>query len=56
VKLAESFGCFGAYVDRSRDLAGVIEEAFASKKPAVIAIPIDYRDNDRLTEQLQIVV
>jgi len=56
VKLAESFGCAGYYVENSRDLAETLEKAFTGDKPAVIALPIDYRENDRLNEQLQIVV
>jgi acetolactate synthase-1/2/3 large subunit len=56
VKLAESFGCKGILVQRSRDLAPAIEEAFAAERPAIIAVPIDYRENDRLTEKLRIVV
>ncbi|MBI1319951.1 MAG: acetolactate synthase large subunit [Candidatus Hydrogenedens sp.] len=56
VKLAEAFGCAGFKVDNSRDLAATIEEAFSQNRPSLIAIPIDYRENERLTEQLQIVV
>ena len=56
VKLAESFGCKGILVKRSRDLAPAIEEAFSADKPAIIAVPIDYRENERLTEKLRIVV
>lgn len=56
VALAESFNCAGFKVERSRDLAGVLEQAFSCGKPALIAVPIDYRENDRLNEQLQIVV
>lgn len=55
VKLAESFGCAGFHVTDSVDLAATIEEAYQQKRPAVISVPIDYRENDRLTEQLQIV-
>jgi acetolactate synthase-1/2/3 large subunit len=55
VKLAESFGCAGYYVDRSANLAPTLEAAFNAGRPAVIAVPIDYRENDRLLEQLQIV-
>jgi len=56
VKLAESFGCAGYLVPNSKDLAATIEEAFGQNRPALIAVPIDYRENERLTEQLQIVV
>ena len=41
---------------RSKDLAPTLEEAFNQNRPAVVALPIDYRENERLQEQLQIVV
>ena len=56
VKLAESFGCYGVQVERSKDLRGALEEAFTCGKPAVVAVPIDYRENNRLREKLRIVV
>jgi len=56
VKLAESFGCAGYHVKNARDLAPTLEEAFSQSRPAIIAVPIDYRENERLQEQLQIVV
>jgi acetolactate synthase-1/2/3 large subunit len=56
VKLAESFDCAGFHVERSADLAPTIEKAFNAGRPALIAIPIDYRENERLTDQLRIVV
>lgn len=56
VQLAKAFGFHGMYVDKSRDLAGALQEAFSAGKPVLLALPIDYRENDRLTEQLQIIV
>ena len=56
LKLAESFNCAGYKVERSRDLAPTLEEAFNCGRPAIIAVSIDYRENDRLNEALQIVV
>ena len=56
VKLAESFHCAGFEVKGSAELAGVLEEAFNCGKPAIVAVPIDYRENDRLNEALQIVL
>ena len=52
VKLAESFGAYGARAENARDLKPVLEEAFAADRPAVVAIPIDYRENALLTERL----
>jgi acetolactate synthase-1/2/3 large subunit len=52
VKLAESFGWAGFRVDRSRDLRGALEKAFAANRPALVAIPIDYRENALLSQRL----
>ncbi len=52
VMLAESFGCRGIRVENSRDLAGALENAFRCDLPTVVVIPIDYRENDLLTERL----
>ena len=56
MQLAEAFGFQGMYVDKSRDLSAALDDAFAADRPVLLAMPIDYRENDRLTEQLQIIV
>jgi acetolactate synthase-1/2/3 large subunit len=55
VELAHSFGWHGVFIQRAGELAGALEDAFSAGRPALVAVPIDYRENDRLTEQLQIV-
>jgi len=52
VKLAESFGWAGFRVERSAELKGALERAFAANRPALLAIPIDYRENALLSERL----
>ncbi len=52
VKLAESFDCAGFRCENSADLADTIEEAFACDRPALVVVPIDYRENSKLTERL----
>lgn len=52
VKLAESFGWAGQRVDRSRDLGAALEKAFTAGRPALVVIPIDYRENALLSERL----
>jgi acetolactate synthase-1/2/3 large subunit len=52
--LAESFGWAPFPVQNARDLAPTLEKAFTANKPALIYLPIDYRENDRLTDQLRI--
>ncbi|MEN8160163.1 MAG: thiamine pyrophosphate-dependent enzyme, partial [Myxococcota bacterium] len=51
-KLAESFGWAGFRVDRSRELVGTLEKAFAANRPALISLPIDYRENALLSQRL----
>ena len=52
LKLAESFGWHGHWVERSRDLAGVLRQAIDEEGPSLVALPIDYRENNLLTERL----
>jgi len=52
VKLAESFGCRGMRIENSKDLKAGLEDAFSSKVPCLVTIPIDYRENARLTKRL----
>jgi acetolactate synthase-1/2/3 large subunit len=55
VKLAESFGGMGIHVNNAADLAPALDRAFNADRPAIIALPIDYRENDMLTQRLHIV-
>ena len=52
MKLADAFGWEGIQVNNSRDLKSSLEKAFASDKPALVVLPIDYRENNLLTERL----
>jgi len=51
-RLAESFGWQGQCIDRSTDLPGAIDNALNHDGPSLIVIPIDYRENPKLTERL----
>ncbi len=55
VKLAESFGCEGIQIRNAVDLAPALDRAFRATKPVVLAVPIDYRENELLDERLHIV-
>jgi thiamine pyrophosphate-dependent acetolactate synthase large subunit-like protein len=44
-KVAEGFGAYGLYVERSEDIAPAVERAFASRKPAVIHVAVDKAAN-----------
>jgi acetolactate synthase-1/2/3 large subunit len=52
VKLAESFGWAGFRVDRSAELQGALQKAFAADRPALIAVAIDYGENALLSQRL----
>ncbi len=54
VKLAQSFGCLGIRVERAEDLALALKEALSADRPVVMAVPVDYRENDRLSDLLPI--
>jgi acetolactate synthase-1/2/3 large subunit len=50
--LARSFGWQGRWVDDSRELGAALEASLAERGPSLLAIPIDYRENAKLTERL----
>ncbi len=52
LKLSESFGWHGHHVKNSKDLQSTLDKAFSEDGPSLIAIPIDYRENELLTERL----
>ena len=50
--LADAFGWGGHYVANSRDLSATLKAAFAETGPSLVVVPIDYRENMKLTERL----
>ncbi|MFC6170515.1 acetolactate synthase AlsS [Loigolactobacillus jiayinensis] len=52
VKYAESFGGTGLRVNRAGDLEKVLDQAFATKGPVIVDIPIDYSDNKKLGQTI----
>jgi acetolactate synthase-1/2/3 large subunit len=52
VALAKAFGWNGHRVEKSRELLPALERAFQEKGPSLVVIPIDYRENQLLTERL----
>ncbi|MCZ6603771.1 MAG: acetolactate synthase large subunit [Alphaproteobacteria bacterium] len=52
VKYAESFGAKGYRVTSAAELAPTLEQAFADDTVVVVDVPVDYRENMRLTEML----
>jgi len=52
VRLAESFGAIGMRAEKTGDIPGMLKSAFAADRPVVLEVPIDYRENLKLTEKL----
>ena len=52
VALAHAFGARGFRVDSARDLRPVLTEALAGSGPSIVDVPVDYRENPKLTERL----
>ncbi|MBK17496.1 MAG: acetolactate synthase large subunit [Rhodospirillaceae bacterium] len=50
--LAQSFGIWGKVIDGPGQVASALEDAFAQDKPALIAVPVDYSENQKLTKRL----
>jgi acetolactate synthase-1/2/3 large subunit len=52
VAYAQSFGIAGFRPATAADLAGTLRQALDVDGPALVEVPIDYRENLRLTERL----
>jgi acetolactate synthase-1/2/3 large subunit len=52
MKLADAFGWAGFRCDRSSELRDTLEQAFNAGRPALVVVPIDYRENALLTARL----
>lgn len=50
--LAECFGWYGHRCDNSADLQATLHQAFREEGPSLVVIPIDYRENLKLTKKL----
>jgi acetolactate synthase-1/2/3 large subunit len=52
VKLAEAYGMWGKAITAADQLVPALEEAFQQEGPALIAVPVDYAENRKLTARL----
>ncbi len=50
VALARAFGCEGVAIGAAKELRPALERALAARVPVLIDCPVDYRENDRLSE------
>jgi len=53
VKFAESFGAKGYFIQAAGDLLPTLNQAMAEDTVSVIACPVDYSENTKLTEKLE---
>ncbi len=53
VKYAESFGAKGYRVERTADLVPTLKKALAEDTVTIVDCPVDYRENMKLTRQLE---
>lgn len=51
-KLAEAFGIWGRVIDGPGQVHDALTAAYAQKGPALIAVPVDYEENRKLTRRL----
>ncbi len=52
VVLAQAFGAKGYRVESARDLAPALRDALAWPGPTIVDVPVDYRENPKLTARL----
>jgi acetolactate synthase I/II/III large subunit len=50
--LAQSFGMWGKTLTSADELPALLDEAFKQEGPAIIAVPVDYAENMKLTKRL----
>ena len=50
--LAKSFGIWGRTLGAAGELPRALKEAFEQSGPALIAVPVDYAENQKLTKRL----
>ena len=52
LQLADAFGWHGQYVNDSADLKSALETAVNHNGPSLVVVPIDYRENQKLSKRL----
>ena len=50
--LAKAFGIWGRVIDGPGQIEDALTEAFAQDGPALIAVPVDYGENTKMTRRL----
>jgi acetolactate synthase-1/2/3 large subunit len=52
MQLASAFGWHGHSINKSTNIISTLEKAFTEVGPSLVIVPIDYRENNKLTERL----
>ena len=52
VRFAEAFGARGFKIDRPGEISPTLKKALTMQGPVIIGVPVDYRDNHRLMEDV----
>jgi acetolactate synthase-1/2/3 large subunit len=50
--LAKAFGIWGKTISSADELKPALEESFRQEGPAIIAVPVDYSENMKMTQRL----
>jgi acetolactate synthase-1/2/3 large subunit len=54
VRYAEAFGARGLKIERPEEISSTLKKALATEGPVIVGVPVDYRDNHRLMEDVHI--
>jgi acetolactate synthase-1/2/3 large subunit len=53
VRFAEAFGAKGLRIERPEDVSSTLKKALEIPGPVIVGVPVDYRDNHRLMENVR---
>jgi acetolactate synthase I/II/III large subunit len=52
VRFAEAFGARGLKIEHPEEISSTLKKALAMEGPVIVGVPVDYRDNHRLMEDV----
>jgi hypothetical protein len=52
VRFAEAFGARGLKIEGPEEISSTLKKALAMPGPVIVGVPVDYRDNQRLMENV----
>jgi acetolactate synthase I/II/III large subunit len=54
IRFAEAFGAKGLKIERPEEISATLKKALAMEGPVIVGVPVDYRDNHRLMENVHL--